>query len=617
MRNLSIPRNRGKLDYRVVEQLLQEKGPTADNPTSAARIVREIFARFVPAGQTEVDAIKLIAEQVLARFFGEEAGKALAWALADGISTNGRLEQAPGQKRAQRGWDPLEFTPASNLLAEPEESVEWLARQNAKPEALVVKLSSVTPRDVEWIRPQRWPQGKLCLVVGDPGLGKSLLLLDAAARISTGRSWPEGTPAPAGRVLTLTAEDGLDDTVVPRLARMGADLSQIHVLRAIRQDGRERPFNLSSDIDQLRCAIEQVRPVAVFIDPLSAYLGKRTDSHADADVRSVLHPVATLADEFNVAIVALMHLNKATQMRALYRVSGSVAFTAAARSVFAVVEEGETGRRLFVPLKMNLAPKPGALAFRILGGDVPALDWDPDPVPNVDVEAALRGPGTDESGESRNEREDAKAFLNELLNDGPVPANRVKREAKQAMIAEKTLQRAKADLGVRSKREGGIGSEGEWFWYLPKMATSSRDTDDVAILGGSKPESQETEQVSPKMATPTVCRGRVAILGGRGDVATESDSQSQTLGTGKREPPADGALELVAEYPSESEPGLVHRVRRDPTDGSLSCSCPGFQFRNDCKHIARARLDEAGFDLEHVPEDREARLRALGPGWSV
>jgi putative DNA primase/helicase len=420
---------------------------------------------------------------------------------------------------------------AESFIRDGERERERLARRNAKPEALVVKLSSVTPRDVEWIRPQRWPQGKLCLVVGDPGLGKSLLLLDAAARISTGRSWPEGTPAPAGRVLILTAEDGLDDTVVPRLLRMGADLSQIHVLRAIRQDGRERPFNLAGDIDQLRCAIEQVQPVAVFFDPLSAYIGKTTDSHTDADVRGVLHPVATLADEFNVAIVALMHLNKATQMRALYRVTGSVAFTAAARSVFAVVEEGETERRLFVPLKMNLAPKPGALAFRILGGDVPALDWDPDPVPNVDVEAALRGPGTDESGESRNEREDAKAFLNELLNDGPVPANRVKREAKQAMIAEKTLQRAKADLGVRSKREGGIGSEGEWFWYLPKMATSSRHTDDVAIIGESKPESQETTHVSPKMAMHSVSKGCVATLPGAGHVATTSDSRSQTLGT--------------------------------------------------------------------------------------
>ena len=430
---------------------------------------------------------------------------------------------------------------------------------------VVLDLSTVTPRAVEWLRPQRWPKGKLSLLVGDPGLGKSLLLLDAAARISTGTPWPEGSSTPPGRVLLLTAEDGLDDTVVPRLQRMGADLARIRVLKAIRENGKERLFNLADDIDQLQRAIEQVDPVAVFIDPLTAYLGKSTDSHADADVRTVLHPVATLADQFNVATIALMHLNKATQMRALYRVSGSVAFTAAARSVFAVVEEGETGRRLFAPLKMNLAPKPGTLAFRIQGGDVPALDWEPEPVADVDVEAALRGTAPEDSG-SRNAREDAKEFLQETLAAGPVSYGDIMAEFEASGIASKrTLKTAKDELRIKSRKRQ---FEGGWEWYFPAGAAgegckdaSTHET--VAPLGGSKAESQETARVSPKGATSSRLGDKLHPSGAEGGGLTN-----------------EKIIQMLDLEPSDD-------VTFDP------------------------KLDGEGLSL---PE-RERRRRALGGGW--
>jgi hypothetical protein len=480
-----------------------------------------------------------------------------------------------------------ERTVAESLIEDGRRERERLAKTPVKPEPILTNLTTVTPRTVEWIRPQRWPAGKLSLVVGDPGLGKSLVLLDAAARISTGAQWPEGASAPPGPVLILTAEDGLSDTVVPRLIALGADLSQVVALEAVRENAKERPFNLAADLAHLETAIRWLVPAAVFIDPLTAYLGKATDSHTDADVRAVLHPVAKLADTFNVAIIALMHLNKATQMRALYRVSGSVAFTAAARSVFAVIEEGETDRRLFAPLKMNLAPKPGTLAFRIVGGDVPTLAWENGSVANVDVEAALRGPGATDLGESRGEREDAKAFLREALAAGPVPVREILAEFKASGIAsERTLKTAKSELGVRS---GKRDFEGAWEWYLPTDGTHEGckyplKSCTLASFEESKAESQETARVSSKDATSSCVEGELHPSA----------------------PP--GSLELVAEYPSESESGLVHRVRRDPADGSLSCSCKGFRYHDSCKHVLRAQLDEAGFDLEPVSENRQGRL---------
>jgi len=332
----------------------------------------------------------------------------------------------------------------------------------AKGEApVVVNLADVKPEPVTWLWPGRIPRGKLTLIIGDPDKGKSCVTLDAAARVSTGKHWPDGTPAPRGDVILLTAEDGLSDTVRPRLDAMGGDPARAHVLKAIRTGDRERGVDLSLDLPHLEAVLKATGAILVVIDPVSAYLGK-TDSWRDADVRAVLAPLAALAERTGGAVVGIMHLTKDRQRQALYRAQGNISFVAAARAVFAVAEDREDPeRRLLLPVKLNIAHKPPGLAFRVVeAGTAVRVDWEPGPV-DVDVEDALAGP---EPTAERSEREEAKDFLHEVLADGPVAATEVKKQAKALGIALRTLFRAKGELKVKAEKSG---FRGPWLWSLP------------------------------------------------------------------------------------------------------------------------------------------------------
>jgi putative DNA primase/helicase len=370
---------------------------------------------------------------------------------------------------------------AGELASEPEPPA-------APDGAVLLDLATVRPEAVEFLRPQRWPRGKLSLLVGDPGDGKSFLTQDAAARCSAGSAWPEGGRAACGPVILLSAEDAPEDTIVPRLLAMSAELTpgKLQLLTAVRVGGRERLLSLSADLAHLEAAIARVRPVLVVIDPLSAYLGRDTDSHTDAEVRGVLGPVAALAARYAVTVLAVMHLNKG-QQKALYRIAGSIAFVAAARSVFAVVPDREReGRKLFAPVKMNLAPKPPALAFSIADeGRGPRVVWEAEPVGHVDLEAALRAPEPDH--EEQGAVDLAVGFLRATLAKGDRPAAEVLAEAKAAGVAEPTLRRAKKRAGVRAVRRGTPGGrpgEGEWWWTAALDQDDQDDQGDQGAQGG-------------------------------------------------------------------------------------------------------------------------------------
>lgn len=335
---------------------------------------------------------------------------------------------------------------------------------------VVVNLADVMPEAVTWLWPGRIARGKLTLVVGDPGLGKSYLTQDAAARTSRGLPWPDGSLAPCGDVVILTAEDGLADTIRPRFDVLGGDPARVHVLTGIRTGDRERGVDISQDLAHMESLMVRVKARLVVIDPVSAYLGK-ADSYRDTEVRAVLAPVASLAERTGAAIIGVMHLTKGQQRQAIHRTQGNVAFVAAARAVFAVAEDREDPtRRLFLPVKMNIAPKPPGLAYRLVAsGDVARLEWETEPV-DVNVDDALAGP---ELPGDRSEREEAKDFLRDLLTDGAVSANEVKKHAKAAGIADRTLFRAKTDLAVKVEK---TGFRDGWTWALPaKAAKNSED----------------------------------------------------------------------------------------------------------------------------------------------
>ncbi len=334
---------------------------------------------------------------------------------------------------------------------------------------MVVNLATVAPEAVTWLWPGRIARGKLTLVVGDPGLGKSYLTQDAAARTTRGLPWPDGSIAPCGDVVILTAEDGLADTIRPRFDALNGDPARVYVLTAIRTGDRERGVDLSQDLAHLESLMARVRARLVVVDPVSAYLGK-ADSYRDTEVRAVLAPVAGLAERTGAAIIGVMHLTKGQQRQAIHRTQGNVAFVAAARAVFAVAEDREDPtRRLFLPVKMNIAPKPPGLAYRLVAsGDVARLEWETEPV-DVTADDALAGP---ELPGDRSEREEAKSFLRDLLADGPVSANEVKKAARGAGIADRTLFRAKTDLSVRVEK---TGFRDGWTWTLPAKAAKNAE----------------------------------------------------------------------------------------------------------------------------------------------
>ncbi len=329
------------------------------------------------------------------------------------------------------------------------------------PRATSVNLADVAVEEVEWLWTGRIPRGMVTLLIGDPGVGKSKVTVDIASRHTRGAAWPDGSIAPIGRAIMLTAEDNLAQTVKPRVVAMSGVPGMIDVLEAVRDgDDGERHFSLDTDLVALDRLIEETGADLVVIDPLSAYLGEH-DSHADADIRRVLGPLAKLAERRRVAVVCVMHLTKDQQRRALYRAQGSIAFVAAARSVLAVVKDkDDDARLLLVSLKSNLGEKPAALAFEHEGL---GLEWAREPVADVDVESLFQSASPDDAPA----RSEAEEFLRAMLARDAQKADDVKAAAKANGISDKTLFRAKRAIKVRSYRVGSFAEPGPWWWALP------------------------------------------------------------------------------------------------------------------------------------------------------
>ena len=352
---------------------------------------------------------------------------------------------------------------------------------------VVLQCSDVQPEPIEWLWPGRFALGKLSLIAGDPGLGKSLISLDMAARLSTGYSWPDTSePVVPGSVVMLSAEDDPADTIRPRLDAAGADPSKIHLLTAVgtidESNGKrtERTFSLERDItalDQVVGSIPDCR--LVVIDPISAYLGK-TDSHKNSDIRGLLAPLAALAQKHRIAVLVVTHLNKSSGP-AMYRSMGSLAFVAAARMVWAVVKDNEDPTtRLVLPIKCNIAPDVSGLRYSVVDNEgAPCVAWSADPV-NVDVDEIMAA-GADR--EAQTERDEAKDFLRTVLADGPVASKDIKAEASSnGGPSWATIRRAQGDLGITPYREG-FGKGATWMWALtedpPEVQRCSPDPIDA------------------------------------------------------------------------------------------------------------------------------------------
>lgn len=369
------------------------------------------------------------------------------------------------------------------------------ARRNGRGRSGLVMLEDVEPERVRWLWQDRVPLGKLTLLDGDPDVGKSSVAIDLTARITTGAPMPDGTlpelDGPRGVVL-LTAEDGLGDTIRPRLDAAGGDPSRVAVLKTVFAGDVERVPTVE-DLEPIQEAIETVDAALVVVDPLTAFMGLDVNTHRDADVRRALAGLADLADATGVSVFCIRHLNKSGGGNPLYRGGGSIGLIAAARSGLIAArdpQDPDGTRRVLAVTKANLACRPPALSYRLeAADDVVRVAWEGET--DHSAHDLLEIP----TGDERTARDNAAEFLVAELSRGPRPVTELKEAAKDAGLSWRTIERAKRDLEITAEKDG---FDGPWTWRLPRARGGEERQ--VAALGDQNGENPQNSGPSPKTA---------------------------------------------------------------------------------------------------------------------
>ena len=388
--------------------------------------------------------------------------------------------------------------------------------QDADPSPVLICMADVEPREISWLWPGRVPLGRITLLVGMPGEGKSFLSIDMAARVTTGSQWPDGSECPRGSVILISAEDDPHDTIRPRLDASGADTTKVHLFAAVRVGGVERMVTLA-DLPTIEATLQRVPDCRlIVVDPIGSFLGGRTDAHRDNEVRGVLAPIAKLAERYGAAVVVVAHRRKSAGSHADDTALGSRAFTGIARAVWHLAADSDNqDRRLLLPGKNNLARKGNGLAFSIVG-EPGRVVWERDPVTMTadDAMAAEAEKQRRKPGPNAKTRREVVDWLRAALADGPRLVNDLDSEAAAHGHSKATVRRAKEELGVKPFRES---VPGPWSCRLPdpKMLNAPKgeqpehlehlveNTGETAAFG--PPESQGAQVVDIEHLGPTGC----------------------------------------------------------------------------------------------------------------
>ncbi|QJD31389.1 AAA family ATPase [Methylococcus geothermalis] len=334
--------------------------------------------------------------------------------------------------------------------------------------------ASVQPEPVRWLWPGWLAKGKLHVIAGQPGTGKTSLALSLAATLTAGGRWPDGTPAAPGNVLIWSGEDDVRDTLMPRLLSCGADPKRCFFITDVQAEDGRRPFDPSRDMPALLRAAREVGEVRLLlVDPIVSAVA--ADSHKNAEVRRGLAPLVTLAERLDCALLGISHFSKGSAGRdPLERVTGSLAFGALARIVFAAFKRSEEdgGGRCLARVKSNLGPDEGGFIYELVldaladhpGVTATRVDWGTAVAGSARALLARAEASCDP--EAMSALDEACAFLQELLAAGPVSATEVQRQALEAGMAWRTVRRAQNRLGITPRRVG-FGKDSTSFWGLP------------------------------------------------------------------------------------------------------------------------------------------------------
>jgi putative DNA primase/helicase len=339
------------------------------------------------------------------------------------------------------------------------------------PSVSLLPGSAFTPEAIRWLWRDWLARGKFHILAGAPGTGKTTIGLSLAAAISSGGHWPDGSDVgDAGDVLIWSGEDGVSDTLLPRLLASGADQKRVHFVGSVGDGEKRRPFDPASDMPHLRKAAADLTNIRLLIlDPVVAAV--TGDSHKNTETRRGLQPVVDLGAELDCAVLGITHLSKNTSGREpLVRVAGSLAFGAVARVVLLTIKDADREKpRRLVRAKSNLGPDDGGVAYVLFGAPVPGCNFS---AQRVDWGEILEGTARelmaceqpDDSGDAL---EDAEEFLLDILRDGPVATKEIRAAASAHGHKPRTVDRAKQNLTITATK---AGFDGGWAWKLPEAA---------------------------------------------------------------------------------------------------------------------------------------------------
>jgi hypothetical protein len=421
----------------------------------------------------------------------DDAGRNHARQVAQslhGIAESVRVVELPGLPAK---GDASDWLAAGGTKAElkrlADDAPEWTLTPALEAGPILTCLADVEPRPVSWLWPERIPAGRITLLVGRPGEGKSFLTTDATARVTTGTPWPDGSDCPQGSVILISAEDDPADTIRPRLDAHYADVRRVHLLSAVRRvddDGQYDRMISLADVDAIEAALARVKDCRlIVVDPIGSFLGGRTDAHRDNEVRGVLAPIAALAERHGPAVLVVAHRRKSAGSIADDLALGSRAFTGIARAVWHLTRDTEDkARRLLLPGKNNLAREGDGLAFSIVG-EPPRIAWEREPVAmSADDALAVEGQNREaKPGPDAEAFDAASDWLRSALADGPRLAKDLKDEWRDGQDgSERTLKRAKKALRVEAYRPE---VPGPWWWRLPSMDAKPTEDEQLGPLG--------------------------------------------------------------------------------------------------------------------------------------
>ena len=327
--------------------------------------------------------------------------------------------------------------------------------KKAEPCLKLIHMDQVEVEEIEWLFYPFIPYGKVTIIQGDPGEGKTTVVLQIIAKLTKGEAilseTSEGKSEEAGvepiNVIYQTAEDGLGDTIKPRLLAAGADCSRVLVI-----DDQEQPLTMVDA--RLEEAIIQTKARMVVLDPIQGFLGAEVDMHRANEIRPLMKRVAVLAEKYHCAVILIGHMNKNSNGKSSYRGLGSIDFQAAARSVLIVGRvKDEPEVRVVCHTKSSLAPEGTSIAFRLDKNN--GFEW----IGEYDISAdeLLNGDGRGQKSRK------AKEFLLEILANGGMTQKKIAEEAETRGIKSKTLWNAKRELEIDSVKRGK-----QWYWMLPE-----------------------------------------------------------------------------------------------------------------------------------------------------